>query len=175
MTTTPEEPTASSTAPTDSVPDGFVPHDRPSPVTDPWQPLYRRVAGGSFAIGLRIDTAHCNGRGFLHGGVIAALADNAMGLSAIETLRAGGRPSSGYTLNLSIDYVRRGEIGDWVEFRPTVHKAGRTVSLVDCAVVANDDTLVARATASFMTPAADEEASSQAVSAAPSGSISAAS
>jgi acyl-coenzyme A thioesterase PaaI-like protein len=72
------------------VPDGYVPHVRTSPVIDPWQPLFAKIAGGTVSLALRIRAAHCNGKGFMHGGVISALADNAMELSIIETLRHQG-------------------------------------------------------------------------------------
>ena len=62
-------------------PEGFVRHDRKSPLTDPWEPLWRRVSGDTVILGLRAGAAHTNSRGFVHGGLISALADNAMGLS----------------------------------------------------------------------------------------------
>ena len=62
-------------------PEGFAPHFRKSPVTDAWEPLYSRKQDGVVQIGLTIRAAHCNSRGLPHGGVIATLADNAMGLS----------------------------------------------------------------------------------------------
>ena len=64
------------------VPDGFAPHFRASPLTAPWEPLFSRRTADSVMIGLRIREVHCNSRGFVHGGLISAIADNAMGLSA---------------------------------------------------------------------------------------------
>ena len=43
------------------VPEGFERHDRKSPVTDPWEPLWRRVSGDTVILGLRaaeIGRAH---------------------------------------------------------------------------------------------------------------------
>jgi acyl-coenzyme A thioesterase PaaI-like protein len=68
--------------------EGFVPHFRTSPVTAPWAPLFSRHNERSVEIGLWLREAHCNSRGFLHGGVIAALADSAMGLSCVEKVGA---------------------------------------------------------------------------------------
>ena len=62
-------------------PDGFAPHFRKSAVTDAWEPLFSRRIDGTVQIGLSLRDAHCNSSGLLHGGVIAALANNAMGLS----------------------------------------------------------------------------------------------
>src|SRR5215469_14526814 len=60
---------------------GFEPHDRKSPLTDPWEPLYSRKTARAVVLGLRAGPQHTNSRGFVHGGLIGALADNAMGLS----------------------------------------------------------------------------------------------
>ncbi|HOA93088.1 MAG TPA: PaaI family thioesterase [Quisquiliibacterium sp.] len=70
-------------------PGGFTRHFRASPLTAPWEPLYSKWVddltsvppSASLVIGLRVREAHCNSRGFAHGGLIGALADNAMGLS----------------------------------------------------------------------------------------------
>lgn len=138
-----------------TVPPGFGPHRRSSPITDPWQPLYANIENGIVRLGLHVRIDHCNGRHFLHGGLITSLADNAMGLSVRETMRLAATPDSSVepsavvTLSLNVDFVRRANIGDWVEFRPGVRKVGRSISLTDCLVLANDEHLVARATASF--------------------------
>ena len=59
-----------------AVPEGFAPHFKRSPVTDPWEPLFSRRGEKSVQLGVWLREAHCNSRGLLHGGVIAALADN---------------------------------------------------------------------------------------------------
>ena len=73
------------------IPDGFAPHDRSSPLTAPWEPIYARREPDRLRLGLEIRTEHTNSRGLLHGGLIAALADNAMGLSVGVVLEAAGR------------------------------------------------------------------------------------
>jgi len=72
-------------------PEGFILHERSSPVTDPWKPIYARLSPGLVELGILVSTAHCNGRGFLHGGAIATAADNAMGLASVAAARAGAR------------------------------------------------------------------------------------
>ncbi len=130
-------------------PEGFVPHDRQSPVTDPWQPIFARSDGEKVELAIRIAPAHCNGRGFLHGGVIAALADNAMGLSlAQDSHSAGGTRRGAVTMSLSVDYVRRAEPGQWLIIAPRVVKAGRRTGTVDALITADGET-VARANATF--------------------------
>src|SRR3954451_11680095 len=68
------------------VPAGFWPHWPKSGLTDPWEPLYSRRTAEAVFIGFRAGLAHSNSRGFVHGGLISALADNAMGLSCGHAL-----------------------------------------------------------------------------------------
>lgn len=136
------------------IPAGFAPHYRKSPVTDPWEPLYSRRSPGLVEIGLRVADAHCNSRGFLHGGVLTALADNAMGLSYHEarmlTLGSGEEKVGAVTVSLSVDFLASARPGDWLQVTPRVLKAGRSIGFVDAAVTANDET-IARASAIFRT------------------------
>jgi uncharacterized protein (TIGR00369 family) len=124
-------------------PAGFVPHDRKSPVTDPWEPIWARRHEGSVQLGLRIAPAHCNARGFLHGGLIASLADNAMGLSL-----AHATARSGVTVNLTVDYLRSGTLGQWLQVEPRVIRAGSTLGFVDALITADGEP-IARANATF--------------------------
>jgi len=73
-----------------TLPDGFKPHFRKSNLTDPWEPIYSSVLEDRVQIGLYLDEPHCNARGFVHGGLISALSDNAMGLSCVQVLRSAG-------------------------------------------------------------------------------------
>jgi uncharacterized protein (TIGR00369 family) len=126
-------------------PEGFAPHYRKSPVTDPWEPLYSRKLEGAVQIGLRLGPAHCNSRGFLHGGVIAALADNAMGLSCGTLLPS---VEGLVTVTLGVDYVGSASIGQWIQIEPRVVKAGRSMAFADALVTA-DGAVIARANAAF--------------------------
>src|ERR1700741_2652160 len=74
-----------------NIPEGFEPHFRKSPLTDPWEPIYSRKTPNAVILGLRLAKPHTNSRGLIHGGLIAALADNAMGLSCGLTLDGGAR------------------------------------------------------------------------------------
>jgi uncharacterized protein (TIGR00369 family) len=134
----------------DTIPEGFAPHVRKSPVTDPWEPLYARRGPERVELGVRLARAHCNSRGFIHGGVIAALADNAMGLSLGAALEArDAKPAGGaVTVGLSVDYVGAGQIGQWLTVSPRVVKTGRTIGFVDALITA-DEEVIARANATF--------------------------
>lgn len=130
---------------------GFSPHFRQSPLTDPWEPLFSRVDGSGVAIGVWITRAHCNSRDLAHGGLITALADNAMGLSCGQILKAQSTDAAQgglVTVSLSVDFIASARIGQWFEIAPRVLRAGRTTCFVDALITA-DGALVARASATF--------------------------
>ena len=83
-----------------AIPEGFERHFRQSPLTDPWEPIYSKRTAEAVIIGLRLATPHTNSRGLIHGGLIAALADNAMGLSC-----AARALNSGFALGSNVIWV----------------------------------------------------------------------
>jgi uncharacterized protein (TIGR00369 family) len=132
-----------------SLPEGFVPHNRRSPFTDPWEPLFSRLRGGAIQLAVQLAEAHCNARGFVHGALIAALADNAMGLSAVTAAISQGLPvKSAVTVNLALDYLDVARTGELLELHPSVLRQGRTLSFVACQALCGER-LIARANATF--------------------------
>ena len=125
--------------------EGFTPRMRPSPLTDPWEPIYAREMPDRVDLGLWLREAHCNARGFVHGGLISALADNSMGHSCRAVL-AG--ENSLLTVNLSIDFLGIARTGAWLEIISTVVKAGRSLCFAECKITA-DGEICARGTATF--------------------------
>ena len=127
------------------VPDGFEPHFRKSPFTDPWEPLYSRKTDKAVIMGLRLAKPHTNARGLIHGGLIAALADNAMGYSCAQ---ATDWRTSFVTISLAVDFTGSAQIGQWLAAESEVIRTGSTICFAQCLVRA-DDTVIARANATF--------------------------
>lgn len=132
------------------MPSGYTPHTRRSPLTDPWEPLFARETPEGVNLAVDVREAHCNGRGFAHGGLIAALADNAMGISVVLRAREhpGAEKSSAVTVSLALDFIDSAQQGECLEVQPTVLKVGRTLAFAECRVVCGDR-LIARGNASF--------------------------
>ena len=126
-------------------PEGFEPHFRRSPLTDPWEPLYSKRTDLAVVIGLRLAKPHTNGRGLIHGGLIAALADNAMGYSCAQ--RMGGTASL-VTIGLAVDFVGSAKVGQWLTVESDVIRTGSTICFAQSLVKA-DDIVIARANATF--------------------------
>jgi uncharacterized protein (TIGR00369 family) len=127
------------------IPTGFERHYRQSPLTDPWEPLYSKRTDNAVIIGLRLAKPHTNGRGLIHGGLIAALADNAMGHSCGHQM---GGPTSLVTIGLAVDFVGTAKIGQWLVIESDVIRTGRTICFAQSLIKA-DDVVIARANATF--------------------------
>jgi len=131
---------------TPDIPEGFARHPKRSPLTDPWEPIYSKTTPEAVIIGLRLAEAHTNSRGLIHGGLIAALADNAMGMSCAVQLTE--RPQGLVTVSLSVDYLGSATIGQWLQVDTNFVKTGGSICFVQCLVTADGDPC-ARANATF--------------------------
>ena len=118
------------------IPPGFERHFRQSPVTDPWEPIYSRKTSDVVVLGLVAEAAHTNSRGFVHGGLISALADNAMGLSCARRL---GDEASLVTVNLALDFLGTAQVGQWLEFDTVFVKPGNTLAFAQAFVTADGE------------------------------------
>ena len=130
---------------TGEIPEGFALLARRSPLTEPWQPLYAKQTDKAVIIGLRLAKPHTNGRGLIHGGLIAALADNAMGHSCAHVM---GGASSLVTIGLAVDFVGSAEVGQWLAIESDVIRTGSTICFAQSLIKA-DDAVIARANATF--------------------------
>ena len=134
---------------TDAVPPGFEPFTRESPLLAPWRPLFSRAETDRLVIGLRVREPHCNSRGTVHGGLFAALADQAMGMSSSVTLRAGGLMVDAlWTTSMTVDYLAVARLGQWLEFDTVFSRGGRSSCHAEADIRADGRT-VARARAAF--------------------------
>jgi acyl-coenzyme A thioesterase 13 len=128
-----------------NVPEGFKPIPRLSPFNALVGPLYERRTGEALAIGLRIEAKHTNSRGICHGGLLATLADLALGYAMLGAV--GGR--TGFvTAHLAVDYAGSAKVGDWIESEVEIQRVGTRLAFANCYLVANGQRIV-RASAIF--------------------------
>ncbi len=128
------------------VPEGFKPLARQSPVIALIGPLYARGKGRDLALGLRAEARHCNLRGTVHGGILATLADVALGYAlAFST----DPPTGAVTANLSLDYLSTAKAGDWIEARVEFQKMGKRLAFGNCYLTVGEER-IARASAVFV-------------------------
>jgi uncharacterized protein (TIGR00369 family) len=80
------------------------------------------------AIGFHVQEKHTNARGLLHGGVLATVADIAMGY-ALST--SATPPVSLITASLAVDFIGGAKIGDWVETAVEIQKLGNRLAFAN--------------------------------------------
>ena len=127
------------------IPDGFSKIERLSPFNALVGPLYQRRDGDAVSIGLQIEQKHTNSRGICHGGVLATLADLALGYAM---LARSGDKGSFLTAHLAVDYAGAAKAGDWLESKVEIQRVGARLAFANCYLVANGKPIV-RASAIF--------------------------
>ena len=127
------------------IPEGFERQSRGSPLTDPWEPIYQKQSPEAITLGLWLAKPHTNARGFVHGGLIAALTDKAMGHSCGYQMRGA---VSLVTVSMAIDFISSAQIGQWLTVETDVIKTGSTICFAQSLVKAGD-AVIARANATF--------------------------
>ena len=105
------------------------------------------VTPGRAVFEMEAGPQHSNPMGTLHGGILCDIADAAMGIAYASTLEEG---ESFTTLELKINFlkpVRKARL----RAEGHVVKRGKTVGLVECDVVDETGSLVARASSTCLT------------------------
>lgn len=97
------------------------------------------MAKGASCIELTVLPQHLNPHGTLHGGVIATMADIAMG-AAVRTLG-----KLGMTINLNTNFIATAILGERVIARGKVVHNGNSIVSVECTISKGED-ILARST-----------------------------
>jgi len=137
------------------VPEGFQPDQRIQPNTFGGLagPFYSRREGSEISLGLRIEERHCNSRGTCHGGLLATLADIALGYACALASQAEGKKRNFVTVDLSLQYLDSTQVGDWVQSEVKVLNPGSHTVSAEGFLLANGRPVV-RIGANFRVPRA---------------------
>ncbi len=128
-----------------SIPTGFHQLETTSPFIVHVGPLYIRSGEECIDLGLLIEEKHCNRSGNLHGAMVSAVADIALGQNVAFALlhngafdnikdRESGR-SPIATVSMSTDYTGTARIGDWVQTSVEVQRAGRSLAFANAYLI----------------------------------------
>ena len=96
--------------PDKSVPPGFQPINQTSGFAEANGPWFEKVEDGRLIRGFRPGPQHSNSHGIVHGGMLAAFLDSAMGTAVFNDI-----DRRAVTLKLSLDYLGPARIGDWLQ------------------------------------------------------------
>ncbi len=130
-----------------AIPDGWRPLPGLSPFNALVGPLYERRVNANLSLALRIETKHTNSRGICHGGVLATLADVALGYAMQAHVQADQGPRF-ITVQLSLDYAGSAKLGDWIESAVEIQRVGSRLAFANGYLVAEGERIV-RASAIF--------------------------
>ncbi|MGA1342989.1 MAG: PaaI family thioesterase [Hyphomonas sp.] len=109
-------------------------------------PSYRATAEGDLRTGLWVLDRHCNGMGFMHGGMVSAFADSAL---AWAVWSATGKMS--VTIKLTLQFMEIAREGEWIVAHPAVTLIDGEFVHVTAMIVKEDGALASRADAVFRT------------------------
>lgn len=126
---------------------------RPADLTDPYLchvgPFYLKDEDdGSLTVAIHAMGHHINQYGRVHGGMLATLADVAIGFNINNA-----RPETHitYTLNLNTDFIGAANIGDWIEAHVEMSKKHGRIQFGSCHIRVGEKPIVS-AQAVFMSP-----------------------
>ena len=134
----------------DAPPPGFVALPFRSGYMGQFGTLYFDEARG--VIGTRVSERHLNNLDIAHGGMLATLADTAIGAAMI---RAAGREHPAVTAHLSLDYLGSVRPGDWLEAHVVFDKMGARLRFATCRLMVDERCAIkANATFAVLSPPA---------------------
>jgi acyl-coenzyme A thioesterase PaaI-like protein len=107
------------------------PHDTFESSVGPF--YFRKDDARGVICAFRAEPRHMNGGGFMHGGCFMTFADFCVFSIAEDVLGDG----HAVTVNLSADFLGRGEVGDFMEATGEVTRAGKRILYVRGLVTAN--------------------------------------
>ena len=73
-------------------------------------PWFEKIDGDRAIRGFLPGAQHANALGIVHGGMLAAFLDSAMGTAVLHTLNRRA-----VTVRMSLDYLGPGRVGDWLQ------------------------------------------------------------
>jgi acyl-coenzyme A thioesterase PaaI-like protein len=140
------------------IPEGFERVKTGTPFVDLAGPFYFKEEGSVVAIGLLVEEKHCNSAGPAHGGLIATMADialgNSIGHASIsaeerEMWRSTGQlprqPVPRVTVSMSCDYSGSAKLGDWIEMHVDIQRLGKSLSFANAYLDSIGGDRIARA------------------------------
>ncbi len=132
------------------IPEGFQldPRLQPHTFSGLVGPFYSRREGNELSLGLRIEARHCNSRGTCHGGMLATIADMALGYACAIAAEADAGKRNFVTVDLSLQYLASTHPGEWVHSEVRVLSAGSSTAAAAGHLLANGKPVV-RISANF--------------------------
>jgi acyl-coenzyme A thioesterase 13 len=120
-------------------PAGFEPVAHVTPVTELIGPIYSRNSAAGYELCLLAQPKHSNLRGNVHGGILATLADIALGYALTFS---SGTTTPVVTASLTLDYAGSASIGDWMMTRTDIQRRGTRLAFANCFISVGERRIV---------------------------------
>ena len=128
------------------VPDGFTFSDSRGLFSNHNGPVFETTEATRVRSGFYVLDRHCNGLGFLHGGMASAFADRALARAVwAKTQKAS------VTLKLTLHFLETVRLHAWLEAHPRVLSYEHDLVQVSADLLIDGEKLAARADATFRT------------------------
>jgi uncharacterized protein (TIGR00369 family) len=101
-------------------------------------PLWERLLNGEHEYALVTEDKHHNRRGRVQGGLLMTFADRSCGMTARYV---SGRPTLA-TVQMNVQFVDSGKIGETLISKPRVVRVTRTLIFINTEVTANERCIV---------------------------------
>ncbi len=102
-------------------------------------PIWQRDVGGLMHFGFVVAPKHLNRAGILHGGMLMTLADQSMAIAARHA--TGSKRHA--TIELNIQFIGAVQLGEFVEARPALVRATRSLTFMEAKMFVGERLVVA--------------------------------
>jgi acyl-coenzyme A thioesterase 13 len=100
---------------------------------------------GKMEVELEVREEFTNPAGIMHGGAIAGLIDEVIGMTTFTL----GKPGFYVAINLNIDFLRPGKLGERIRVFTEIIRDGRTMAHAECKVLNEEGKLMAKASSNL--------------------------
>lgn len=120
---------------------------------DAFAPVYLNIDGADWNAGFFVEQQHLNPQGVCHGGVLMSFTDLAMAGAIGHHIN---NMMGMYTTNLTVDFISKGSLGDWLQFYIDHIHTTRLLGTISGRIMGPNG-LVARANGTFRLPKSQSE------------------
>ncbi len=126
------------------IPEDFVPYTA-SDFASTFGPVFESRRDAVPVLGVRAAQQHANSMGRVHGGLLLALSDTALGNFARSVIADS---AVAVTVDLNASFMDGARIGQWIEVHPRLDRKGRSMIFVS-GEIRSDGSVIGRVSATF--------------------------
>lgn len=101
---------------------------------------------GKLKVSFKVREEFTNPAGIVHGGVLAGIIDEVLGMTTFTL----GRDGFFVAVNLNVDFLRAAKAGEEIIVNSEVVRAGKSIAHVECQIVNSEGKLLAKATSNLL-------------------------